>query len=84
MVAKEVRNLAGKSAEAAERTTALINESAHAVENGNLLADDTAETLSKVLSQTEEVSRMIAEIAAAAELDSQAAKLRSMTEKFRA
>ena len=79
VVAEEVRNLAGKSAEAAERTTALINESAHAVENGNLLADDTAETLSKVLSQTEEVSRMIAEIAAAAELDSQAAKLRSMT-----
>ena len=120
VVAEEVRNLAGKNAEAAERTTALINESAHAIENGNLLADDTAETLRKVLSQTEEVSRMIAEIAAAserqehhmagiidkteqitqfittsaanaqesaavaAELDSQAAKLRSMTEKFRA
>ena len=120
VVAEEVRNLAGKSAEAAERTTALINESAHAVENGNLLADDTAETLRKVLSQTEEVSRMIVEIAAAserqerhmagiidkteqitqfittsaanaqesaaaaAELDSQAAKLRNMTEKFRA
>lgn len=44
----------------------------------------TLPKLSAKCSQTEEVSRMIAEIAAAAELDSQAAKLRSMTEKFRA
>lgn len=120
VVAEEVRNLAGKSAEASGRTTTLINASAAAVENGRQLADDTAETLRTVLSQTEEVSRMISEIAqssekqsghmsgiiektsrinrfvtssaanaeksaaSAKELDSQAAALRSMVEKFRA
>lgn len=119
VVAEEVRNLAGKSAEASGRTTALINASTAAVDNGKQLADDTAETLRQVLSQTEEVSRIITGIAdssrqqsghmsgiiektgritqlvtssaanaeesaaAAAELDSQAAKLRAMTEKFR-
>lgn len=119
VVAEEVRNLAGKSAEAAGRTTALINASSVAVENGNQLADDTAETLRQVLQHTEDVSRMISGIAdssekqnkhmsgiiqkidritqlatssaanaeesaaAAAELDSQASKLRDMTNKFK-
>ena len=48
VVADEVRTLAGKSAEACGRTTALISEAAFAVRNGQQLADDTAETLRKI------------------------------------
>lgn len=120
VVAEEVRNLAGKSAEASGRTTALINESARAVENGRQLADDTAMTLHSVLEQTEKVNGIISDIAAfsekqssymsdisrkteeitkfvtssaanaeesaaaASELDTQASRLRGMTEKFKA
>ncbi len=120
VVAEEVRNLAGKSAEASGRTTALINESARAVENGRQLADDTATTLHSVLEQTEKVNGIISDIAissekqssymsdisrkteeitkfvtssaanaeesaaAASELDTQASRLRGMTEKFKA
>lgn len=67
VVAEEVRNLAGKSAEASGRTTELIGESARAVENGRQLADNTAATLRTVLAQTGEVSRMISEIAVSSE-----------------
>lgn len=70
VVAEEVRNLAGKSAEASGRTTALINESAHAVENGRQLADDTAVTLRSVLEQTERVNEIISDIAASSEKQS--------------
>ena len=119
VVAEEVRNLAGKSAEASGRTTALIQESALAVENGRQLADSTAQTLTEVLKQTEQVDRIISEIAdssekqnqhmaeitekteqisgyvtssaanaeesagASVELDSQASRLKEMTEKFK-
>ncbi|MGN1341460.1 MAG: methyl-accepting chemotaxis protein [Oscillospiraceae bacterium] len=67
VVADEVRNLAGKSAEASGRTTALIEEAALAVEHGRQLADNTAETLMKVLEQTEQVNNIISEIAASSE-----------------
>ncbi len=70
VVAEEVRNLAGKSAEASGRTTALICESTRAVESGRQLADDTAETLRTVLAQTGEVSRMISGIADSSEKQS--------------
>ena len=45
VVADEVRNLASKSAEAAKNTTALIEESIQAVENGTRIADSTASAL---------------------------------------
>ncbi len=45
VVADEVRNLASKSAEAAKNTTALIEESIQAVENGTKIADSTASAL---------------------------------------
>lgn len=62
VVADEVRTLAGKSAEASGRTTALIGEAARAVVNGKQLADDTAGTLHGVLAQMAEVDRMITDI----------------------
>ncbi len=79
VVAEEVRNLAGKSADASGKTTALIQESALAVENGRRLADMTAETLQSVLTQTEQVDRIISEIAASSEKQNQQMAL--ITEK---
>jgi len=47
VVADEVRNLASKSAEAAKSTTALIEETLIAVQNGTELANATASSLSE-------------------------------------
>lgn len=79
VVAEEVRNLAGKSAEASGKTTSLIQESAQAIENGRQLAGDTAETLRSVLDQTAEVDRIISEIAASSA--QQTLHMASITEK---
>lgn len=49
VVAGEVRNLANKSAEASRNTTVLIESSLRAVENGAVLADETAKTLKRVV-----------------------------------
>lgn len=62
VVADEVRTLAGKSAEASGRTTALIEEAASAVRNGQQLANDTAETLRGVTDKMSEVDRLITAI----------------------
>lgn len=48
VVADEVRNLAGKSAEAAKKTNQLIENSVHAVQNGAELTQKTADSLSTV------------------------------------
>jgi methyl-accepting chemotaxis protein len=45
VVAEEVRNLAGKSAQAAKNTTILIDETITAVENGSKIATQTANSL---------------------------------------
>ena len=65
VVADEVRNLASKSADASNQTTLLIQESASAVENGMKYAADTAESLKRVVAQTEQVDKIISEIASA-------------------
>ena len=44
-----MRNLANKSAEASRNTTVLIESSLRAVENGAVLADETAKTLKRVV-----------------------------------
>ena len=62
VVADEVRTLAGKSTEASGRTTALIEEAAAAVRNGQQLANDTAETLRGVTDKMSEVDRLITAI----------------------
>lgn len=59
VVAGEVRNLASKSAEASRNTTALINGSLDAVENGTKLVDETARSLKHVVSGVE---KMVAEM----------------------
>lgn len=65
VVADEVRNLAAKSAEASNTTTALIEESAQAIKNGKELADSTAEALNAILVQTKQVDEVINTIAQA-------------------
>lgn len=75
VVADEVRTLAGKSAEASGRTTALIEEAAAAVHNGQQLANDTAETLRGVTDRMSEVDRLITAI-----VDSGAEQKRRMSE----
>ncbi|MEF9852821.1 MAG: methyl-accepting chemotaxis protein [Hydrogenoanaerobacterium sp.] len=65
VVADEVRNLASKSAEAAKGTTALIEGSVKAVQNGTRLVDDTAKSLASVMSGTQEVSELVDKISTA-------------------
>ena len=67
VVADEVRNLAQKSAEAAKDTTALIDDTVKAVEQGSRLADNTANSLHEVVNGQKELSLLISEIAAASD-----------------
>lgn len=62
VVADEVRSLAGKSADAARDTTALIEKSIEAVKNGNEIALDTSHSLEQIVTSTREVSELVNEI----------------------
>lgn len=62
VVAEEVRNLSGKSAEAAQNTTALIENIVNSVEKGNFFVDEVAEkvaTVTKAAGEVAEISVMI-------------------------
>ena len=65
VVADEVRNLAGKSAEASKNTSVLIENSLKAVENGTLIADETAASLLNTVKGVEEVAGIISQISEA-------------------
>jgi len=65
VVAEEVRNLAGRSAEAAKNTTALIESSMVEVENGVKNADSTAAILEEITKGNEEANQLIIEISRA-------------------
>lgn len=67
VVANEVRNLASKSADASKDTSALIEGSVKAVENGTRIADATARTLQEVVSGAHEVVDTIDRIASASQ-----------------
>lgn len=56
VVADEVRSLAGKSAEAANDTTGMIEESIQAVKDGARIADETAQSLLSVVTESRIVS----------------------------
>ena len=67
VVAEEVRNLAAKSAEAANDTGTMIQDSMEKAEMGARIADDTAASLTEIVSGINESSQLITEIARASE-----------------
>ncbi len=65
VVAEEVRNLAARSAKAAQETTALIQGSVEKTNNGAEIAQTTAVALTEIVNDVSKVSELVAEIAAA-------------------
>ena len=78
VVADEVRSLAGKSAEAANDTTGMIEESIQAVKDGARIADEPAQSLLSVVTESRIVSNAVQEIHSAAE--QQARSIAQVTE----
>ncbi len=64
VVAEEVRNLAARSAKAAQETAALIETSVHKAENGAEIANDTSEAFNAIVGEIQKVSDLVAEISA--------------------
>jgi len=65
VVANEVRNLAGKSAEAAKNTTNLIQTAINAVSNGVSIANETSETLKEVVENSDFIIKTVEKIVSA-------------------
>ncbi len=65
VVAEEVRNLAGKSAEAAKDTTSLIESAIQAIQNGTHMVSATEKSLGLIVEKADGVSTLVNEIAAA-------------------
>jgi len=65
VVAEEVRNLASKSAEAANNTTQLIERSLVAVENGSKIADETEESLKLIVEKVKTTVSLVEAITVA-------------------
>lgn len=65
VVAEEVRNLAARSAKAAEETAQLIEGSVEKANNGTQIAQKTAEALDEIVSSITKATDLVAEIAAA-------------------
>ncbi|MFW6268751.1 MAG: methyl-accepting chemotaxis protein [Bacillota bacterium] len=73
VVAAEVRNLAGRSAEAAEEIEKLINNSITRIERGNELMTETDAVLDDIVKNTQRTTDIVEEIAAALREQSSAA-----------
>lgn len=70
VVADEVKNLATKSAAAAQDTTKLVKDTIDAVKNGMNLSTQTADLLNKVVSNVDEVANAFAQISSASQEES--------------
>ncbi len=73
VVAAEVRNLAGRSAESAKEIEKLIKDTIVRVEKGNRLMGDTEKVLQEIVSNTQNTSDVVGEIAASLREQSTAA-----------
>ena len=71
VVADEVGNLAQKSAKAAQNTGELIAEAIDAIAKGAKISDETAVSLQNVSERTTTINRIIKDIAAASESESE-------------
>ncbi len=67
VVAEEVRNLAGRSAQAAKDTTAIIETNIELSNVGVAVADKVREALNEITAQSKKVSQLMDEIAAASQ-----------------
>ena len=67
VVAQEVRNLAGRSAQAARETSDLIADAARRVEAGVALTDRTREVFGRISEDVRDIEQSVAEIAKASE-----------------
>jgi methyl-accepting chemotaxis protein len=65
VVADEVRNLAMRSSKASKETQELINDIVARIKEGTTLASDASNALTKIVSDVNSVSRMVAKIASA-------------------
>ena len=65
VVAEEVRNLAGKSAQAANETAELIEDSIAKIAKGSKLAEDTAKALEIIVGNIDKIVNLISDIAEA-------------------
>ena len=63
VVAEEVRTLAGRTSEAAQRTTALLSETVASMDEGVIAARDTGEALLEVVKGSDQMSELINSIA---------------------
>ena len=63
VVAEEVRNLAGKSAQAASETAELIEDSISKISKVSKLAEDTAKALETIVGNIEQIVELISNIA---------------------
>ena len=76
VVADEVRNLANKSAEASKNTASLIESTIHSLQEGTDIANQTAESLDRIVLYSEESAKLLLEISKA----SQAAAISQVTQ----
>ena len=65
VVANEVRNLAGRSAEAAKETNSLIEGSTQKVSRGNKMVSETTKSYEQIAKSSDKVGTMISEITTA-------------------
>jgi len=65
VVAEEVRNLASRSAKAAQETSDLIAKSGHEIDRGGEIAERTAEVLNAIVEQVRQTTDLVAGIAGA-------------------